>query len=318
MTKEKISLLQNIKSSLAHWFAFFDIDEHYVIKIFGAKICKKHDADYSFPEITEYGLTTEKRDPRVIVSLTTFPARIQTVYKTISTLLNQSTKPDEVVLWLADEQFPNRELPENLTRLQEFGLSIKWCEDIKSYKKLIPSLREFPNDIIITADDDIFYPKKFVDSLYSQYLKDKTVVHANRAFLVKRKSANKLIMNSRNYVYNNTYLPKYTNELMSGYGTLFPPKSLHDNIFNSEQFTKIIPTNDDVWFWAHAVRNNYKIKVNPDGYSLKLLIDRNVQDCGLWKMNMNNTTVGISGRDAVTLMYNTFPEVKTNIDLELK
>ena len=53
-------------------------------------------------------------------------------------LLQQTLKPDEVILWLSEEQFPNKQLPENLTRLQEFGLSIKWCkDDIKSFKKLI-------------------------------------------------------------------------------------------------------------------------------------------------------------------------------------
>ena len=61
--------------------------------------------------------------------------------KTIKTLLKQTVKPDKVVLWLAEEQFPQKEneLPSELLELQNFGLTIKWCTDIRSYKKLIPA-----------------------------------------------------------------------------------------------------------------------------------------------------------------------------------
>ena len=44
----------------------------------------------------------------VIVSLTTFPARISTVWITIETIFRQEVMPDRIVLWLAKEQFPFR------------------------------------------------------------------------------------------------------------------------------------------------------------------------------------------------------------------
>ena len=56
----------------------------------------------------------------LIVSLTSYPARIDTVNQTIETLLNQSLCPDKVILWLAPEKFPNREadLPQQLLDLR--------------------------------------------------------------------------------------------------------------------------------------------------------------------------------------------------------
>ncbi len=317
MFNEKVSILQNLKSSLSALFSIQDIDDHYVIRLFGIKFCKRHNIEIHIKEVNELGVTKDKRNPKIIVSLTTFPGRINTVYKTISTLLQQTVLPDEVVLWLADSQFPNRELPENLTRLQEFGLSIKWCEDIKSFKKLIPSLRKFPEDVIITADDDIFYPENFVESLYEQYLKQPQYIHANRAFLIKR-FCNKYSMNARSYVYNNTYLPAYYNEFMTGYGTLFPPNSLDKGVFDSETFMSIIPTNDDIWFWGHAVKNGTKIKVNKNGFNLKLIFDRTVQDCALWKLNMNNTTVGTSGIGGINKMCNYNSIIQNNLVSEFQ
>lgn len=318
MFNEKISILQNLKSSLSALFSIQDIDEHTVIRICGIKFCKKHKINFDFKEVNELGVTKEKRNPKLIVSLTTFPARINLVYKTISTLLQQTLKPDEVVLWLADSQFSNRELPENLTRLQNFGLSIKWCEDIKSYKKLIPSLIEYPNDIIVTVDDDYYYDPRLLEYLYNSYLANPKCINARHAFRVKIGKNLNLSMHRRSYVYDNTYLSSYLNEPVGCGGVLYPPHCLHENVLNKEQFMDIIPTNDDIWFWAHALRKNTKIKVIKDNYKLKNYVVENSQDKALWRLNMDNTVVGMSGRDGINLMVNTFAEAKESILTEYK
>ena len=104
-------------------------------------------------------LNKQKRKEEIIVSLTSFPGRIHLVHKTIQTILLQSVKPDLVELWLAKEQFPNyeKDLPNELTNLIQYGLKICWCSDYRSFKKLVPSLQEHPDAIIVTADDDVYY-----------------------------------------------------------------------------------------------------------------------------------------------------------------
>ena len=74
-----------------------------------------------------------------------------------------------------------------------------------------------------------------------------------------------------------------------------------------------MPTNDDVWFWGMAVKNNTKVCVNPEGYGLKLMIDRTVQDSALWKLNMDNTTVGTGGSAGVNIIADNYSEVKNNL-----
>jgi len=312
---KKVGLVQNLISSLAWLFSVNDVDDHYVIKFFGIKFCKRYPLGVNIKEVTEYGVTTEKRTPQVIVSLTTHPARINTVYKTISTLLQQTVKPDKIVLWLASPQFPDKNLPENLTRLQEYGLEIKWFEkDIRSFKKLIPSVIEYPNDIIITADDDIFYPANFVENLYSAYLENPEYIHANRAFVIKKRLNGRFYIKSRNYQYNSTYLPAFSNELMSGYGTLFPPHTLAETVTDDTIFMKVMPTNDDIWAWGMAVLKGTKIMVSKNGYKLKLLENREVQQFALKNMNRNDTTVGMSGRDGVNKMCELYPQILENLE----
>ena len=318
MFNEKVSFVQNFKSFMSSFFSVQDIDDHYVIRIFGIKFCKKHPVDFIFKEVTESGINQDKRTPRLIVSLTTFPARIDTVYKTITTLMQQTLKPDEIVLWLADSQFPDRKLPDNLTRLEQFGLSIKWCEDIRSYKKLIPSLIEYPDDIIVTVDDDNYYDPRLLEFLYNSYLQNPECIHARQAFRVKYNKDLKLSMHSRSYVYDSTYLPSFLNEPVGCGGVLYPPHCLDENVLNKEQFMSIIPTNDDIWFWGHALKKGTKIKVIKDNYNLKMYVVEDTQEKALWRVNMDDTKVGMSGKDGVNLMFNIFPGTRESIMNEFK
>lgn len=49
-------------------------------------------------------------ESNVIVSLTSYPVRIDTIWLTVMILLHQTEKPKKIILWLAEEQFPNKEL----------------------------------------------------------------------------------------------------------------------------------------------------------------------------------------------------------------
>ena len=51
------------------------------------------------------GIVKKSRQQKVVVSLTSYPKRIGTVWITIETLLRQNVKPDVIILWLAKSQF---------------------------------------------------------------------------------------------------------------------------------------------------------------------------------------------------------------------
>ena len=241
------------------------------LTVFGIKITlnKKFDktaVDKKLKNFVKYGLTIKKRSPRLIVTLTSFPQRIPYLCYTIYSLLNQSLLPDEVVLWLAEEQFPNKEndLPERLLNLKENGLKIKWYKDIKSYKKLIPSLIEYPQDIIVTADDDIFYTKDWLKRLYDAYLKNPEYIHCHRARRICFDSENKILPYEHWQIQKETKNRSYLNFFTGGGGILYPPKSLYKDIFREELFAKLCPTADDIWFWTMAVLAGRKINIVQD------------------------------------------------------
>ena len=176
-------------------------------------------------------------------------------------------------------------------------------------------MAEYKNDIIVTVDDDNYYDKRLLEFLYNSYLENPECIQARQAFVVKINKDNKLTMNARNYTYNSTYLPNFLNEPVGCGGVLYPPKSLHENVLNSEQFMKELPTHDDLWFWGHAIRNNTKIKVLKNGYKLKNYIVEGSQTDSLWQKNMKNptTNVGMTGECAINKMCELFPEIKERL-----
>lgn len=107
-----------------------------------------------------FGDEKKRRDDSIIVSMTTFPARIGYVHLAIKSLLNQTVSPGKIILWLAKDQFQDVEIPQQLRALCTYGLEIRFCdEDLFAHKKYYYAMRAFPEQIIVTYDDDIIYPE---------------------------------------------------------------------------------------------------------------------------------------------------------------
>lgn len=255
-----------------------------IITICGLKFEYRTGRKYKFEKVTKSGLTDIKRNPQIIVSLTSFPDRIPFIYKTISSLLNQTLKPDMVILWLAKEQFPQLEnnLPDELLELKKYGLTIKWCNNIRSYKKLVPAIKEYPNDIIITVDDDIYYDKTLIELLYKSYEKEPEYIHCHRCTKIFYKNGKIKAKGGGKKFYK---YPSYANKLVGVGGVLYPPNSLYCDITNENLFMELAPTNDDIWFWLMAVLNNRKIKVIKNNIPEPAEIDETMQGPCLTQIN---------------------------------
>ena len=267
---------------------------------------------------SNYMISRIKRvyEPDIIISLTSYPARIETVNQTIESLLNQTMKADKVILWLAPEQFPNKEkdLPEHLLALCDKGLTIDWYHDIKSYKKLIPTLKKYPEAIIVTADDDLLYDKNWLLYLYNSYLTEKNVIHCHRITRLYnignqlRILDRNLYLNKKNCYREDIKKASYFNKLSGGAGTLYPPHSLHKDVLDEETFMQLAPTSDDIWFYIQAIRNNYRVKVVDNNlYILNYIPGTQNENC-LCRIN------DISGNKIFYLhlytLINKYPETK--------
>ncbi|MBE4370748.1 glycosyltransferase family 2 protein [Vibrio parahaemolyticus] len=126
-------------------------------------------------------------DNPIVISLTTYSKRINTVDLVITSLLNQSIAVDKIILWLDQDEFTIESVPSSLKALLCERFAIQFCPNYKSYKKLIPTLREYPEATIITFDDDIAYPVNQVEKLLLVHYENPNAVITNvaRNILVK-------------------------------------------------------------------------------------------------------------------------------------
>lgn len=209
--------------------------------------------------------------PKVIVSLTSFPAAITYAAQAIRHILDGTVLPDKVVLYLTFSQFGEKGIPQALLQLAESNPIFEirnYDRDIRSYRKLIPALQDFPDAIIVTIDDDVAYHKNMLRSLLRLHEQMPGAVLAHRAKLMK---PGKPYRKWRKYRWYHFLLKRrhvgFRNIQTGVGGVLYPPHALKADMLDVELFTQLAPTTDDIWFWAAAVANGTPIVPVPFGYN---------------------------------------------------
>jgi hypothetical protein len=182
----------------------------------------------------------------LVVSLTSYPKRFPTLELTLRRILQQSVQPDEAVLWISTED--RQHLPEGVLALQRSGLTVRETRDIRSYKKIIPTLEHYPDSFIITLDDDLVYPLDTIEPLVVQY-RSPTEILCRRAHKIFYDAVGKPLP------YNQWQLETSDESApdlfpTGGAGALYPPRTLASEVLEEPTFTTLAPMADDIWlFW---------------------------------------------------------------------
>lgn len=226
----------------------------------------------------------------VIVSLTSFPARIDTLWIVIETLLRQTYKPEKVILWLADSQFKSlEELPIRLRKLMSRGLEIRVCDDIRSHKKYYYTMRTYPDHTVITVDDDTFYPENLVENLIQASQKYPNTVCCNLAHkMTFDNSGNILPYIKWDSGAQGCNAPSDILVPVGCEGVLYPPGALNKNLFDKEQILQLCPLADDLWLKAMATLNGNKaVKVSPNSIPFANLLSAKKNSLNAVNVNEN-------------------------------
>lgn len=192
----------------------------------------------------------EEKEQKIIVSLTSFPARLPKLHLVIECLLRQTIKPDAIILYLTAGQVECIEkLPKKLQLLQKRGLQIRLCPDkIRSHTKYFYAIKENPNDIVITVDDDLFYRTDLIECHLKAHKQYPQAIIAN---WVKE-----ILPTTTKYAeWPDGTTPKLSNRflLLGVSSVLYPPNSLHEELFNKEAIIEHCLTADDVWLSCMAL-----------------------------------------------------------------
>ena len=76
-------------------------------------------------------------------------------------------------MYKKNSQIKNLEFPQNLLNLIKYdNFEICWIKENNNvFKKLIPTINRFKEDLIITLDDDKIYPKDMIENIIKLYRK---------------------------------------------------------------------------------------------------------------------------------------------------
>ena len=192
-------------------------------------------------------------DRPLIITLTSYPPRFTHLGKTLRSLLDQTVAADGVVLWLAHGDVDT--LPNDVRELEAHGLEIKACDDLRSYKKLIPALREDPDRYFVTADDDIYYPRDWLAGLVDTASKNPNSVAAWRARVAPITEEDTFVA-YRDWPLANEHSAVVDSRhrlFPTGMGgVLYPPYAFDTQITDEHLFKELAPQGDDIWFFWMA------------------------------------------------------------------
>lgn len=239
-----------------------------------------------YDKVPVIGETTDKNSD-IIVSMTSFPARINWVHLTIKSIMAQIQKPNKIVLWLSKEEFPKEleDLPEQLLKLKSKGLEIYFCENLKAHKKYYFSFVNYPDYSIVTIDDDVFYPNDLLESLKknSDSFPDCIIAHRVREIL----SNNEGWAPYREWPINqwNADVPSLKLMPTGVGGVLYRPKMFMDSIFDIPEIKSLCFNNDDIWLKGSSLKDRVKIKFTGQ-YKNSMIEIKQSQSNSLYSMNV--------------------------------
>lgn len=144
--------------------------------------------DYS--KIYEYeSMGKEYAAEKACISLTSWKARINTVAKTLYSLIKMCPG-FHIVLVLSKDEFPlmEKELPDNLMLFVENKLiELFWIRpNLKSFKKVLFTMDKYRDVPVISADDDCIYTCNYAQMLYDAWLKNKDCIITKDGYRYKQ------------------------------------------------------------------------------------------------------------------------------------
>src|SRR5438094_1203612 len=205
--------------------------------------------------------------PRVIVSLSTVPDRINNLRPTIQSLLKQTRPPDEIVL--AIPEFSIREqrpyvVPKYISRLPRVRV-LRCPEDWGPATKFISAIQDElaagrQNTLIMVVDDDRIYPRDALETYlyYSEQLPNAALCFRGAAM------PSTLDWDDAKMIYAKDLREPRPVAVITGCGSyLIQPRFFNESLWDYSGAPSVAFYIDDIWISAWLSRRGVKRYVVP-------------------------------------------------------
>ncbi|KAA1174655.1 glycosyltransferase family 2 protein [Marinobacter salinexigens] len=215
----------------------------------------------------------------------------------ILSILLQTRTPDKINLWISEEAYlfdqgildrdPLKDLLNSCSEKLRDIVSVRWVNNIGPYRKLLPILREADSgDIIVTADDDILYGKDWLGILLDGFKSDPSCAVAARVrrekvnFFGKKTSYLRWGLVRGDRILDDNYIITF------GGGAVVTRSMFLEDDISDEEYKRLAPTSDDLWYSELLKRNLVKVRVLSRAFDELELVDH---EEGLMRQNLPAT-----------------------------
>ncbi len=206
----------------------------------------------------------------VYVSMTTIDSRIDVVYYSVLSILEQAEYFDKLYLWVSKEPFSIdngiNSIPNRISNLQSDKFRVRYTDNLGPYRKIYPLIDEMDDqDIVVIADDDAIYKRHWLNQLLSKSKENEFDVIACMA----RRPVKTIFGSYQHYsnwkiVSDNERDPKL---LPIGIGGVLYKKFFFDRDINPKDLNKIAHCKDDLMFKFLTFKNVQSVSVVSSGSS---------------------------------------------------
>ena len=206
-----------------------------------------------------YGRSAITQPSGPVVSLTSYGKRIRTVCLAIESIARGSMLPSRIILWIDDEAVFN-DLPPGLVRLARRGLEVRLCNNYGPHKSITPTWNHCKRLIgrWVTADDDIFYPRRWLEGLAKAFQQSPNLVNCYRARLMELNEGG--FAKYEDWKLAHSTKSRFRHCAVGVAGTIYPPPLQQLIKQEGTAFLECCPRADDLWLHVQALRAGYKVR----------------------------------------------------------
>lgn len=192
------------------------------------------------------------RAERIVVTLTTTPARARGLALTLRSLLDQQEPPDRILLALPHESRVGQRYPDIESLGLPPGVDLLRCADEGPATKLLPALAAEPEALLVVADDDVIYPRNFIATLLDAHRRHPKAALGYRG--VKLREG--VPFAALDHVFaTGVEEAREVDVLFGTWGYMVPAGSLGRGVFDLASAPDELRWVDDIWISGHLARN---------------------------------------------------------------
>lgn len=196
--------------------------------------------------------------------MTTWPPRFAVARQAVSAIVEQ-VKADSlqdrvhIVMVLSEDEVcfaeTRSEACELIDKMANLGVEIIFDHgNIRSHKKLIPTLEKYPNNPILVVDDDIAQCKGWLKAYVDDHNRHQNDIIYGQSLSHVELQGERIVEVREPFSCANCGNVTINMKPANGAaGTLYPAHTFKDyRFFDRKLFMRLSPTSDETWQWAFA------------------------------------------------------------------